>query len=93
MKSRISISSLILLSSILLAGSLRAQEIDLDSLLIREIEVENPTYMPVIGFGTGTMHYFGEVKNNYRTPLTGKMTSMQASPFCKRINSARPIFN
>ena len=72
MKPRISISSLVLLSAILLAGRLQAQEINLDSLLIREIAVENPTYMPVIGFGTGTMQYFGEVKNNYRTPLTSK---------------------
>ena len=57
--------------AILLTGRLEAQETDFDSRLIRETGMENHSYMPVIGFGTGTTHFFGEVRNSFRTPFTG----------------------
>jgi hypothetical protein len=87
MKCRIFIVALLFSSAILLNGRINAQNIDFDSLLIREIEVENPTYMPVIGIGTGTMHFFGEVKNSYATPLTsqyGFKVNVSTPPFDRR---------
>ena len=86
MKSRLYILSMLILP-VLLPGRIQAQEIDLDSLLIREVEVENPTYMPIVGFGTGTTHFFGEVINNYRTPLSshyGFKVNVSSPPFDRR---------
>ncbi|MFC2116128.1 hypothetical protein ACFLTU_06615 [Bacteroidota bacterium] len=62
-----------------------AQEIDFDSLLIKEIIVENPTYMPIIGFSTGTMNFFGDVTNAYSTPFSNK--------YGIRINISTPPFD
>ncbi len=87
MKCRISIVALLFSSAFFLNGRINAQDIDFDSLLIREVEVKNPTYMPVIGFGTGTMHFFGEVKNSYATPLTsqyGFKVNVSTPPFDRR---------
>ena len=72
MRLRLIIVSFLTGTGILLTGRVSAQEIDFDSLLIREIEVENPTYMPVIGFGAGTTHFFGEVR---RGPTTVEVWS------------------
>ena len=65
-------------------GRANAQEIDYDSLLIRRIEVENPTYMPVIGLAFGTMHFFGDVRNSFPTPLSdrsGFKVNISSPPF------------
>ena len=43
MKLRLSIAYFFVVAAIMLTGRITAQEIDFDSLLIREIEVENPT--------------------------------------------------
>jgi len=48
-----------------------AQEEDLDSLLRREIIVENPVYKPVIGFGAGIMYFYGDVRNSFFNPMIG----------------------
>ena len=40
-------------------------------LLYKEVEVENPVYMPVIGLGSGVINYYGELKNDYSNILNG----------------------
>lgn len=70
-----------------LADRAGAQEIDYDSLLIRRVEVENPTYMPVIGIAFGTMHFFGDVRNSFPTPLTDKSgfkVNVSSPPFDRK---------
>src|SRR6056297_78278 len=48
-----------------------SQEDDLyEKLLEEEVEVENPVYMPVIGFGPGVLNYYGEL-DSYNSPLSG----------------------
>jgi len=42
-----------------------------DELLMREVEVENPVYMPVIGLGAGFINYYGELKNDTKNILQG----------------------
>ena len=42
-----------------------------EDLLMREVEVENPVYMPVIGFGAGFINYYGELKNDVDNLLQG----------------------
>lgn len=49
-----------------------AQEGEFDSLLIRQVEVENPVYKPVVGFGTGITNFYGDVTNNHITALSGR---------------------
>ena len=64
-----------------------AQEIDYDSLLIRRVEVENPTYMPVIGLAFGAMHFFGDVRNSFPTPFSDKSgfkVNVSSPPFDRR---------
>jgi hypothetical protein len=61
-----------------------AQETEYDSLLIRRVETENPTYMPVIGLAVGPMHFFGDVRNSYPTPLSDKLgfrVNVSSPPF------------
>lgn len=41
------------------------------NLLKEEVEVLNPVYKPVIGFGYGYMNFFGEVRNTRQTPVMG----------------------
>ncbi len=87
MRSGFGIAALLILAAVLPTGKLCAQEIDYDSLLTRRIEVENPTYMPVIGFGAGTTHFFGDVKNSFPTPMTGKYglrVNVSSPPFDKK---------
>lgn len=42
-----------------------------EELLMREVEVENPVYMPVIGLGAGFINYYGELKNDTKNILQG----------------------
>jgi hypothetical protein len=85
MRSRIVIALFLSLAAMLtLPGGASAQEIDYDSLLIRRVEVENPTYMPVIGVAFGTMHFFGDVQNSFPTPFTersGFKVNVSSPPF------------
>jgi hypothetical protein len=48
-----------------------AQDEDLDSLLRKEIKVENPVYKPVIGIGAGIMNFYGDVRNSFFNPMIG----------------------
>ncbi len=85
MRIRHFILGIICLAVLLPVRKANAQEIDFDSLLIREVTVENPTYMPIIGVATGAMHFFGDVSNSYATPLTGE--------YGFRINVSSPPFD
>lgn len=49
-------------------------EKELDSLLRKEIIVENPVYKPVIGFGAGIMNFYGDVNNVFINPMVGNYT-------------------
>jgi hypothetical protein len=85
MRSRLSIALFLSLAVMLIVpGRARAQEIDFDSLLIRKVVVENPTYMPVIGIAFGNMHFFGDVRNSFPTPLSdrsGFKLNISSPPF------------
>ena len=41
-------------------------------LLTREVEVENPVYMPVLGAGTGYFGFYGNVNDAFRSHTVGK---------------------
>ncbi|MDR1866241.1 MAG: hypothetical protein LBR08_11805 [Bacteroidales bacterium] len=41
-------------------------------MLIREVEVENPVYMPVVGLGAGYFNFHGDIKDAYRSFTVGK---------------------
>lgn len=45
---------------------------DIINLLTREVEVENPVYMPVIGIGTGYFNFMGDVKDAFNNIGVGK---------------------
>lgn len=85
MKLRYLISGIVLFAALIPGERLAGQEIDFDSLLIREVTVENPTYMPVVGVSAGTMHFFGDVKNSYPSPFSAK--------YGYRINISTPPFD
>lgn len=42
-----------------------------DDLLIKEVEVENPVYLPVIGIGVGYINYYGELQNDFNNLIQG----------------------
>jgi hypothetical protein len=50
---------------------LAQEDVDIDSLLRKEIIVKNPIYKPVIGFGAGIVNFYGDVKNNFINPMVG----------------------
>jgi len=52
-------------------NSFGQDEDDYDSLLIREIIVENPVYKPVVAFGAGVMNFYGDVNNSFANPMVG----------------------
>jgi len=43
------------------------------SMLIQEVEVENPVYKPVISFGAGVLHFLGDIKNPGTNPMSGSL--------------------
>ncbi len=45
---------------------------DIVKLLTREVEVENPVYMPVVGVGIGYLGFIGDVNDNFRSFTVGK---------------------
>jgi hypothetical protein len=50
---------------------LAQEEEELDSLLRKEIVVENPVYKPVVGFGAGILNFYGDVRNDFINPMVG----------------------
>jgi hypothetical protein len=66
--------------------NLSAQDEDeFDSLLIREIVVENPVYKPVIGISAGVLNFNGDVSNAFPTPLIGNYAlQLKVSSFIDR---------
>ena len=67
------IRALLTVSALVATGYplLAQEEEEFDSLLIREIVIENPVYKPVIGIGCGILTFRGDVRNDFRTPLIG----------------------
>ncbi len=45
---------------------------EIEDLLRREVEVEFPVYMPVLGVGTGYFNFYGDVNDSYRSYTVGK---------------------
>lgn len=45
-----------------------------EDLLLKEVEVENPVYMPIIGFGAGYINYYGELQNDLKNLIQGQPT-------------------
>lgn len=60
---------------VLMAGwsGLRAQENVWEDLLKQEVEVANPVYKPVVGFGIGVLNFYGDVRNSPNSLLTGNV--------------------
>lgn len=59
---------------VLSASQLLAQENDEDyyeKLLVKEVEVENPVYKPVISLGAGIIHFLGDIRNPGSNPMIG----------------------
>ncbi|WP_320052165.1 hypothetical protein [uncultured Acetobacteroides sp.] len=67
----------IVIASILIAGanSAIAQQDELEEIwrknLRTEVQVENPTYRPVIGIGTGCLTFWGDLQNQGNSSLLG----------------------
>ena len=51
----------------LLPAYSQTEEEELEALLRREVEVENPTYMPVLGVGIGYFGFYGNVNDAFRS--------------------------
>lgn len=66
----------ILIVSIILLQGISAQDNPWEDYLIDVVEVEDPTYKPVIGFGTGMMNFYGDVRNSVQNPLAGSFSFM-----------------
>jgi len=47
-------------------------EEEIEALLTRMVEVENPVHMPVLGVGTGYFSFFGNVNDAYRSYTVGQ---------------------
>jgi len=57
------------------------------------VEVENPVYKPVISFGTGLMHYMGDIKNPSKNPLLGNFGyKLNVSTFIGKKNNYKLNF-
>ncbi len=52
-------------------GQIREED-EFERMLLEEVEVENPVYKPVVGFGIGNLSFFGEVNDYYRYLLGSK---------------------
>ncbi|MFC2137988.1 hypothetical protein ACFLTE_07425 [Bacteroidota bacterium] len=58
--------------ALIISPSLISQEIDWEEMLLKEVEIENPVYKPVIGIGGGIMNYFGDIEGGNRNYLIGQ---------------------
>ena len=47
-------------------------EEDIEAMLIKMVEVENPVRMPVLGIGTGYFNYYGNVNDAFRSYTLGQ---------------------
>ena len=47
-------------------------EEEIEAMLTREVEIENPVRMPVLGVGTGYFSFFGNVNDAYRSYTVGQ---------------------
>jgi len=67
---------LILVLAVIVTGMFPAysqfSEEDIEAMLTREVEIENPVRMPVLGVGAGYFSYFGNVNDAYRTYTVGQ---------------------
>ncbi len=64
-----------------------------DEFLEVEVDVENPVYKPVIGFGAGMLNFMGDVKNDYTNPLSGQLGyKINIATFVDRQNLLRANF-
>jgi len=45
-----------------------------EDLLLKEVEVENPVYMPIIGISAGYINYYGELQNDLKNLIQGQPT-------------------
>jgi len=52
-----------------------SQEDIYEEMLTEEVEVANPVYKPIVGFGAGIMSYWGDVKDDYSNPMGGRMAA------------------
>lgn len=52
-------------------GQIREED-EFERMLLEEVEVENPVYKPVIGFGVGNLSFFGDVNDYHRFLLGSK---------------------
>ena len=50
----------------------QSDEEEIEKLLRREVEVENPVYMPVLGIGVGYFGFYGNVNDAFRSTMVGK---------------------
>jgi len=67
---------------------LSQEEEEYDSLLRKEIIVENPVYKPVIGFGAGIMNFYGDVRNAFINPMVGNYAfKLNVSTFIDKKNN------
>lgn len=62
---------LILLASPVLMAQDEDEEEFFARRLVKEVEVENPVYKPVISLGTGILHFLGDIRNPGKNPLLG----------------------
>ena len=65
--------SISILCCSLFALTVQAQENAWEDLLKKEVEVLNPVYKPVVGFGVTTFSFRGDIKNNKSYPMMGKL--------------------
>lgn len=57
--------------SVPLSAQIREED-EFERMLLEEVEVENPVYKPVVGFGIGNLSFFGDVNDYYRYLLGSK---------------------
>jgi len=67
---------LVFVFAVMVAGMLPVYsqwtEEEIEAMLNREVEVENPVYMPVLGIGTGYFNFYGNVNDAFRSYTVGK---------------------
>jgi len=62
----------IILFTLVISPFVLSQEIDWEEMLLKEVEIENPVYKPVIGIGGGIMNYFGDIEGGHQNFLIGQ---------------------
>jgi hypothetical protein len=62
------------------------EEDEFDSLLIRQVYVENPVYKPVIGFGAGVTNFLGDVTNGYLGERTNSNPNLMMGTWAFKVS-------